>query len=466
MENPISGVNSIVAFNNSQGLKCSGTLVHITRTSILFELYNPYSIVQLSEVLKNLQVLRGERIIYNGKAVVSHIVSTGLMVIVSVTLVDPWSDLTGLFPGKGLRDETMRFLNDWDASHNIMPEYQLIVSSLGNFLGELSRWLQEAETGVLGNLEEDKTSLEKEFYEEISETVGPKVYALYEKFECEAAKIPPEEIMQHKAFAQRILHPLTLCSPFVHRTFSKPLGYAGDYEMVNMMLRESKTTGKSIYAQVVDDYHLKAAPVIAHCNRIDMLEERLKNEAIRVTNEGRIFTVLNIGCGPAVELQRFIKHESLVNHAAFQLMDFNEETLDYTKERIDEAMNESGNKPIIKFVHKSIDELLKEIHHSAETDLSVSYDMVYCAGLFDYFSYKTCKQLTELYFSWLAPGGLLTVTNVHANHPNIQLMEHLLDWYLFYRDAKEMAGMAPPNTEPVISTDETGVNVFLDIRKL
>lgn len=465
MENPISGVNSIVAFNNSQGLKCRGTLVHITRTSMVFELYNPYSIVQLSEVLNDLQVVRGERIIYNGKAVVNHIVSTGLMMIISVTLLDPWNDLSGLLPGKGLKSETLNFLNDWDASHKIMPEYQLVVTTLGNFLGELSRWLQEAETGVLGDLEEKKNSLEKEFYEEISEIVGPKVYSLYERFEIEAKKIPPEEIMQHKAFAQRLLHPLTLCSPFVHRTFTKPLGYAGDYEMVNMMLKESMTSGKNIYAKVVNDYHLKAAPVIAHCNRIDMLEERLKNETMRVASEGRVFTVLNVGCGPAVELQRFIQHEKMASHAAFQLMDFNEETLAYTKGKIEEAIKSSGNKPIVKFIQKSIDELLKEIHNSGESEIASTYDMVYCAGLFDYFSYKTCKQLTELYYSWLAPGGLLTLTNVHSDHPNIQLMEHLLDWYLFYRDEKEMAGMAPSDTEPVISTDATGVNIFLDIRK-
>ena len=465
MEKPVSGVNSIVAFNNSQGLNCRGTLIHITRTTMVFEIYNPYSIVQLSEVLHGVQVLRGERTIYHGKAVVNHIVSTGLMMIISVTLLDPWNDLSGLFPGKGLKDETSNFLNDWETSHKILPEYQLVVTTLGNFLGELSRWLQEAETGVLGDLKEQNSPLEKEFYEEISEIVGPKVYNMYERFEIEAKKISPEEVMQHKAFAQRILHPLTMCSPFVHRTFTKPLGYAGDYEMVNMMLRESEAKGKTIYAKVVDEYHLKAAPVIAHCNRIDMLQSRLKEEAERVIQEGRMFTVLNVGCGPAVELQRFIRQENIVNHGAFQLMDFNQETLDYTKVKIDEAVKGSGNKPVIKFIHKSIDELLKEIHRTGKSEIAAKYDMVYCAGLFDYFSYKTCKQLTELYYSWLAPGGLLTVTNVRANHPNIQLMEHLLEWYLFYRDEKDMAEMAPPNAKPLVSTDATGVNVFLDMRK-
>lgn len=29
-----------------------------------------------------------------------------------------------------------------------------------------------------------------------------------------------------------------LCSPFAYRAYHKPLGYAGDYEMVNMIARD------------------------------------------------------------------------------------------------------------------------------------------------------------------------------------------------------------------------------------
>ncbi len=46
----------------------------------------------------------------------------------------------------------------------------------------------------------------------------------------------PDLVPVHQAFGKRHLHPLILGSPFVYRTLQKPLGYAGDYEMVNMMM--------------------------------------------------------------------------------------------------------------------------------------------------------------------------------------------------------------------------------------
>jgi len=70
----------------------------------VFEVYNPYSIVQASEVLTDLRIRRGERQIYKGSAVVSNLISTGLMLIVSASLNDPWSDLVDLSPGSGIAE--------------------------------------------------------------------------------------------------------------------------------------------------------------------------------------------------------------------------------------------------------------------------------------------------------------------------------------------------------------------------
>lgn len=465
MERTLSGIDSIVIFRNSQGADGRGTLVHITRRTLVFEVYNPYSIVQISEVLQGVRVLRGERTIYNGRAVVSSIVTTGLMVIVSATLVDPWADLSGLVPGKGLQVQTERFVKDWEASQAIRPSYQISVSTIRNFFEELSRWLEEAEAGVFdGSDSSEVESLKNEFYEEVRTPVGPKVSTLFEEFESEASHVPPEELMAHKAFARRELHPLTLCSPFVHRTYSKPLGYAGDYEMVNMMLMESDAACGSTYAKIVDAFHIQTAAPEAHRNRIVMLKERLAEEARRVTGEGRPFTVLNVGCGPAVEVQRFIREDELSGHSVFQLMDFNDETIEYANRKIQAAVQESGRKPLVKFIHKSIDALLKEAHEKSDA-VPGSFEMVYCAGLFDYLTDQTCQHLVRLFFSWLRPGGLLTVTNVHRNNPNQHLMEHLLEWHLIYRNENDMASLAPSDCVKRVLTDNTGVNVFLDIRK-
>jgi len=465
IEKRISGLNSLVSFKNSQGRDGRGTLIHITRTGIAFEVYNPYSIVQLSEVLPNLQIIRGERVIYKGRAVVSHILSTGLMVIVSATLVDAWSDLLGLKSGGELRAESERFIDDWSSSNKIHPDYQLAVSSIRNFLGEISRWLDEAEVGIVDRSESDLEKMLADVYEDVSPAIEPTFRELFERFEDVASKIDPEETSVHKSFARRELHPLTLCSPFVDRSYSKPLGYAGDFEMVNMMLLESDSNVVSLYAKIVDTYYINAAAPLAHRNRIIMLKQRLKDEAERVVEEEeRLFTVLNVGCGPASEVRRFIRDEEISAHTSIRLMDFNAETLEYTKGKVASAISDSGRKPMVEFINKSIDELLQEIQKEDQT-LNDKYDMVYCAGLFDYFSDEICKRLVALFYNWVRPNGLVSVTNVHSNNPNKNLMEHLLEWYLVYRDEESMARLAPKGTNYELICDETNVNIFLDIRK-
>ena len=338
-DSPIE-IDSLVGFENNQGKLGRGTLIHITRTSAAFEVYNPYSIVQLSEVLPNLRILRGDREIYRGNAVVSHILTTGIMIIVSVSLIDPWSDLSELQPGGALKNETARFIKDWTESYKIMPDYQLVVGTMRNFLGELSRWLDEAEAKVDTRYINDKNiDLIDDIFHEVRTPIEPKFVELFSRFEEEARKIPPEESMAHKAFARRALHPYILCSPFAHRAYTKPLGYAGDYEMVNMMLQESKSDSLGIYARIVDSYHINASAPEAHRNRINMILDHICVEAARViSEEERLFNLLNVGCGPAVEIQRFIEENPLSNQTSFDLMDFNENTINYLELKIQEKM--------------------------------------------------------------------------------------------------------------------------------
>ncbi len=59
----------------------------------------------------------------------------------------------------------------------------------------------------------------------------------------------------------------------------------------------------------------------------------------------------------------------------------------------------------------------------------------------------------------------MSVTNVHSRNPNRQVMEHVLEWYLVYRDERGMAGLAPPGTDAVVVPDLTGINLFLDLRR-
>lgn len=463
MEKALAGIDSLVTFTNTSGQKGRGTLIHISRSVAVFEVYNPYSIIQLSEVLQELIIIRGERILYRGKGVVTSIVATGLMVIASVTLTDSWSSLAHLQPGPALSGEVERFISDWEEGLQISQNFQLVVNRFSNFMAELSRWLEEAETAIIGKVPEgeEKSGI---FRASVERPVAGKLGEMMKAFEKESSQIPEEEALIHKAFARRELHPYMLCAPFVFRSFSKPLGYAGDYEMVNMMLKESDSIGNNTYARIFHDLTTDVAAAAAHRNRVCILEKYLVEEAEKAHEAQRIFTALTIGCGPAVEIQRFIRNHRVSAQSVLHLMDFNTETIEYARLRTGLAMEVSGHKPTLKFIQKSIDELLKDIHQDQEGFLPV-YDMIYCAGLFDYFPDNVCRNLVNLYYGWIRPGGLLITTNVHTTNPDRFTMEYLLDWYLIYRDEKQMSSLVPKGADSEVYVDKTGVNVFMAIRK-
>ncbi len=466
-KNRPESLDSIVLFQNSQRIEGRGGLLHVTRSLVVFEVYNPYSIVQLSEVLQNLKIMRGERVIYAGRAVVSNLMSTGLMSLASATLVDPWSDLSGLLPNGAVREEVRRFVADWSTTHALRPGYQVAINNIHSFLAELSRWLGQVE--VATDAEAPSPALQREFFLEVEDPAFPKIDELFGALETESRLVPPEEAPAHRAFAHRELHPLILCSPFVHRIYSKPLGYAGDFEMVNMILRDP-VEGGNLYAKLINSYFLRKDTAAAHRNRIAMLEDRLRREVAPAASGGGAVRILNVGCGPAVEVQNFIRRSDLCERCEMTLLDFNAQTLAYAKTSIEQAMADARRKINITFVHKSIHDLLKEASRDAAGRTSAGpaatpYHMVYCAGLFDYLSDRVCSRLLQLFYNWTLPRGLVTATNVDPANSLRGFMDDVVEWHLIYRTQKQMAELAPKLGRQTVESDATGVNVFLDIRK-
>lgn len=456
----ISSSGSLVVFRNSQDQDAHGTLLHLTRDVAVFEVYNPYSIVQLSEVLKRFRVIRGDRTIYDGNAVISNLVPTGLMVIASATLLDSWVDLAGLTPRQGLKQELQQSLLEWESGSALRPSYQVAVGKARGFLGEMNRWLEQLDFG--SGAATSPPPLDREVGLEALEALGPKLDELFGEFEHETKGVPADEVAAHKSFARRELHPFILRSPFVHRTYTKPLGYAGDYEMVNMMLRDPME-GPTTYARVVNSWFLRQSVAEAHQNRIEILVERLRSEASRVAE--RTLRCLNVGCGPAVEIERFVARDPASERCEFHLLDFNQETLEYTQRRIESGAHERGRHLNARFFHKSVNDLLRESVKRGRTSEPAAFDLVYCAGLFDYLSDRVCRNLIGLFHEWVAPGGLVLVTNVHPANPMRGVMEHILEWNLVYRDETAMTNLATDFADKSVMTDATGINVFLDIRK-
>lgn len=329
----------------------------------------------------------------------------------------------------------------------------------------LQRWMGQVDLGIRATTSVDWNEVERETLDSLAPQLLEQIHPVMHAFEAAARGIQPEDQAHHKFFFRRQIHPLVLCSPFAHRTFYKPLGYAGDYEMVNMMLNDPYM-GASLFAKSVNFAFLETPPVKAHRNRINYLTEQLTDAAEKA--EGKRIRILNLGCGPAQEIQNFIATSDLSNLCDFTLLDFNDETIGFTTERLDELITKHHRETKVKIIKRSVHQLLKQAASGDEDMEWESYDFVYCAGLFDYLSQKVCCRLTDIFTRLTKPGGRTVVTNVAADHPSIAWMEYLLEWNLIYRNINEMNQLVPDSPIPhrsQLKAEETGVNLFLEIDK-
>ncbi|MGH7928148.1 MAG: hypothetical protein ACREQV_10155, partial [Candidatus Binatia bacterium] len=125
---PTGERDSIIVGRTSQGYEVRATPLRITRHVVAFEVYNPYSILQLSEVLKEFKIVVNDRLIYSGRATVSSLVNTGIMVVCEATLGEAWLDVdlfTLITEPRKLRADFGDFLKEWERIHSILPEYKV-----------------------------------------------------------------------------------------------------------------------------------------------------------------------------------------------------------------------------------------------------------------------------------------------------------------------------------------------------
>lgn len=461
--------DALVVFRNSQGNEGRGTLLRLDRDVAVLEAYNPYSILQMSERL-DLQVFMADRQVYSGNAVVTHMVNTGLMVVCQLNLQDSLVEVDVFLPvnqRERLVGEFTAFQTEWSRVQQILPEYKVVVADVGSFFLDLRRWLERLELGIRSSPMPNREPIERDVIEQLRPEVLPALDRLFLRFERTAEDVTEDLLPLHRTYVKRQLHPFVLASPFAYRTHQKPLGYAGDYEMVNMILRPPYEGG-SLFAKMLNVWLLAQPSAQAHRNRVQYLAGRIEQEARRVAARGRRLRTLNLGCGPAGELQHLLAGSPLADEVDAVLLDFNDETLDFVQRTLGELQARHHRRTGLKFEKRSVHQILKDSGRALSPEVAGRYDLIYCAGLFDYFSDRICKRLMSHFYEMLAPGGLLIGTNVDASNPNRHSMDLILEWHLIYRDSRQLGELAPETAPPeacVVASDGTQVNIFLEVRK-
>ena len=456
----------LVAFETNQGVEIRGSVLRMTRHVVAFELYLPSAVLRTSEVLNNFRIVVDNQPVYSGQAVVRNLVNAGLTLVCEVSLNESGLDAVIISAHEANGDpntQFQNFLQRWERNYKVRPEFKAIVTDLQTLLTDLRLWLDEMEVGIRALPDGNRADVARTMLSNVGGQMVEAIDALHERFEEIVADVETELHPAHQSLAQRQLRSLFLCSPFGYRAYSKPLGYAGDYEMVNMITRDP-FEGSTLFAKVMNLWLLEQWPSKAHRNRIVYLHERLVEETARTVRQGRPCRILNLGCGPAREIQQFLEN-ALSDHAEFILWDFNDETLNHAAAVLGDLRTRSGRNTRITVQKKSVQRLLREATKPGQDE---KFDFIYCAGLFDYLPDRVCKELCNMFYEWLAADGLVLTTNVVDCKPFRHMLEFVLDWHLIYRDRKQSVALLPDSPSPLdvrFRSDDTGVNLFIEARK-
>jgi extracellular factor (EF) 3-hydroxypalmitic acid methyl ester biosynthesis protein len=461
---------SWVTFQTGDGLDVRGTMLRLSRHSVAFEILHPDVTLRTSEVLNGFKIVAGGRTIFFGRAVVSGLVHTGTALVGEVKLSAPEPDsavfLTAARVSPNPQEAYDHFFQGWQKEYRIAPEFKVMVADVAAYLAGVRQWLEQIEFTLKEKKDPQQAEQEREALEAVAQRVINTFNVQHERFEELADQIPTELLGAHQDFVRRHWHKLFLCAPFAHRTFHKPLGFAGDYEMMNMIHR-NQPEGRSLYEKLIHLLLVSQWPALSVRNRIAHLKKNLVSETARVARSGRRARILNIGCGPAREMQDFFRETPLSHEADCTLLDFNQETLNHASGELNDLRRKLSRRAQVSTVNISVNQLLRRAIRQGLLGLDGNFDLIYCAGLFDYLSENTCAELVRLFHESLTPGGLAVVANMNDSKPFRKFIEFVLDWQLIYRVPREVERFAPSQVRgrATLVTEPVTVNLFLHLRK-
>ena len=243
------------------------------------------------------------------------------------------------------------------------------------------------------------------------------------------AAAPTEDVL--RAVKEEIKAPIRAWSaagPFFHHAFTKPAGYPGDFETIEIIY-DCCPRGEDLPGLIFDDYYLHARPAQAVRNRLAYLVDRLAAEVARRTAAGiQPVRLLSLGSGPARELALLSERPGCARAVEVTCLDMDDAALTYARQRINRRLNGP-----VQFVHDNALRYAHGVNRPAQP-----FDVIYAAGLFDYLDANLAARLIEDCHGMLAPGGTLIVGNFSTEtHPNDRvLVDWLLDWPLHYREAQ------------------------------
>jgi SAM-dependent methyltransferase len=234
------------------------------------------------------------------------------------------------------------------------------------------------------------------------------------------------------------------------RCLLKPRGYSGDFEMMDAIYDNHVSEEKDLGAW--DQLFQSLAAPAAVRNRTEYFAAVAEATSRRV---GRPLRVASVGCGPARDIEPWLRARATAG-TCVQLVDLDAGALERAREVV------RGTPASVVTEHVGL----------ARLRLANEHDVIWAAGLFDYFSDRLFVASIRKLLPSLAPGGVLVIGNFSTHNPTRDYMELVCDWLLNHRTAADLTRLAAaalataPPSRPVqvrVGQEPLGVNLFLEL---
>jgi extracellular factor (EF) 3-hydroxypalmitic acid methyl ester biosynthesis protein len=264
-------------------------------------------------------------------------------------------------------------------------------------------------------------------------------------------------VRHHRA----LIHRYFLESSFVRRSLDRPLGYPGDYLLVEQLFN-NQPDGASPLGLSLSRYALDCGPARAHRSRLPWAKGHLQR--LSTEKNGHPLRILSFACGPEHILRDMVASGF---SCQLTLVDFDRRALEFCSDRFKEISRTTGQQVDVRYVELSAFKIIRDpmtITMLQEHAGNQGYDALLILGLLDYLTVRQATRLLDGLTLLLRPEGRLLLTNVSDSNPWRSFMEWIGDWTVYRRSQGDFLPLAvgtPARVAPSeLTSDPTGTNVF------
>jgi extracellular factor (EF) 3-hydroxypalmitic acid methyl ester biosynthesis protein len=236
-------------------------------------------------------------------------------------------------------------------------------------------------------------------------------------------------------YYQKKLVPFFGTDVFNEFVYLKPLGYAGDF-IVSGYIYDNNYSGDSVFAKLIHKYSLSLPMAQAHFHR----KSYLKDEIERCLKTKKNPRIISLGCGPAREIIEYLLEKRfLPKKYEIYCLDFEKLAIKCLKRRIRHIELKLQKKINIEYVGGNILEFVGS--NKWQSNLG-EFDLVYMAGVLDYFDNKIASHIIKNVFSSIVrPKGRFIVINVFEDSISRAYYELLGGWKLHHRNKANLLSL-------------------------